>query len=391
MRVAATIGALAAAMLLHAGRCAGQPTPTATALPAGTVAACIGDCDGDAVLAINEMVLAVSIALGNAEVSECLAAACQGDQLVHINCLIGAVRNGLHGCPATPTPLGRPTRTPLPAGALGVRRFSINPATSQFIVVPNPMSSFPTAGFEGFIELTAGKLVDGGADIDITDASEYLSINLPDAGTALCFRVLRERLPVHNAGGVDCTGGLAFGVQAGQDHNIGVVGTCRGGSSAGQSCSGDDQCGDGTCFTRAACAAAYGSVEGPNGPHPGVCNGPYGGAPDIFEPSPAGSVALWAGLPVELLRERSTPCGDEGVTGVRQPLGLTTARSWAWIRNSNNQPGVTLSAEITGVPFSCESWTEEDGPGTLVFSTPILDSPLPGSVSDMIGMFMLVD
>jgi len=400
MRVAATICALAAAILLHADRCTAQPTrtstPTATALPTGTVAACIGDCDGDAVVAINEMVLAVNVALGNVPMSECLAAACQDNQ-VAINCLVSAVRNGLNGCPATPTPVIRATPTPLPAGALGVRRFSLDPAESQFIAVFNPTFSVPQPGFEGFLELSAGPVFGGFAFIDITDASEYLSINLPGAGTALCLQVLREEFPIVNAGVLACNAGTPLGIQVVQDHNLGVVGTCRGGSSAGASCSSDDQCGDGACFTAAACAALGGSVEGPNRVHPGVCNGPLVGSTDT-ESSPAGTLVvapdpngLTEGLPIVLTQELSTPCGDEGVTGVRQIIGFTTGRSVGTVLNYNNQPGAMLSAEITGVPFSCAAWTQEDGPGTLVLSAPSLDTVVPGLVSDFLGEFKFVD
>ncbi len=68
------------------------PTPTATPAPA-----CAGDCDGDGGVAINELILAVNIALG-APVAGCPAIDTNGDGEVAINELIAAVGRALSGC-----------------------------------------------------------------------------------------------------------------------------------------------------------------------------------------------------------------------------------------------------------------------------------------------------
>lgn len=72
----------------------------------GSAQACIGDCDGDGTVAVNELVLGVNLALGTAPLSSCPALAA-GSGSVGINLLVRAVRHALDGCPPpapTPTP-----------------------------------------------------------------------------------------------------------------------------------------------------------------------------------------------------------------------------------------------------------------------------------------------
>src|SRR5262249_25447861 len=281
-----------------------------------TTAACVGDCDGSGMVTISELVTGVNIALGSAPVSACPSFDCQHNGTVPINCLIQGGNNALEGCPATPVV------TTTPGGALGVRRFSLNPDHSQFIAVLSEGGNFPTSGLQGFLELSAGPLTNGLAFVDITDASDYLSVDVPAGGTAICLKVLKDQLPIHNAGLLSCSGGLPLGIQVTQDHNIGVLGACSGGDNEGQSCSGDTDCPAGPCTTGEKCADMHGTVEGPNRPHPGVCNGPIDGVQDtvvsppgtlVIAPDPNGIIK---GLPVELTQETSTPCGDEGATGM---------------------------------------------------------------------------
>lgn len=61
---------------------------------------CVGDCDGEGTVAINELILGVNIALGSADVSQCEAMDPNGNGEVSINELISAVNNALDGCPA---------------------------------------------------------------------------------------------------------------------------------------------------------------------------------------------------------------------------------------------------------------------------------------------------
>ena len=367
------------------------PTPTPTGAPTGTVSFCVGDCEGNGMVAINELVLGVNIALGSAPIGDCPAFDCQNNGTVPVNCLVQAVNNALDGCPAVATP----TRTP--GGALGVRRFSFDPEQSEFVAVIGPNFPFATTGFEGFLEMTAGSINGGLAFIDLTDASDYLAINIPVGGTAVCLKILRDQLPLKNAGIISCNGGIPMGIAVTQDHNLGVVGACSGGRSAGAACTGDTDCPEGVCYSAALCAAAGGTVEGPTRPHPNTCNGAFVGVPDT-EVSGPGTVVLapvpnlLTGIPVELTVETSTPCGDEGITGMPVQIGFTSGHSVSKILNFNNEAGAMLEGEIDGEPFSCDAWDQEDGPGTLVLSATNLDTQIsPGMLVDIVAQFRFVD
>ncbi|MEO8602004.1 MAG: hypothetical protein ABI629_05455, partial [bacterium] len=95
-------------------------TPTATAAPTGTQSAapsstptaqstapptvppggaCIGDCDGDGTVTIDELVALVNIGLG-APLAPCAASDRNGDGAIGIDELVVAVNNALNGCPS---------------------------------------------------------------------------------------------------------------------------------------------------------------------------------------------------------------------------------------------------------------------------------------------------
>jgi hypothetical protein len=77
-------------------------TPTATPLGSATdtpaPSGCAGDCDGNNVTSVNELIRAVNIALSVQPVSACPAADLDGDGTVAINELITSVRAALDGC-----------------------------------------------------------------------------------------------------------------------------------------------------------------------------------------------------------------------------------------------------------------------------------------------------
>jgi hypothetical protein len=68
-------------------------------VPTPTPVACLGDCDGDGTVAINELITGVGIALGNRPLSACQAFDGDDSDSVAINELIAAVNNALTGCP----------------------------------------------------------------------------------------------------------------------------------------------------------------------------------------------------------------------------------------------------------------------------------------------------
>jgi len=261
---------------------------------------------------------------------------------------------------------------------LGPRRFSIAPQSSPFRSKIPSGDVFSAFGFTGFLELTAGTPdpVTHVARVDVTNASQYISVDLnPATPLTICIRPL---VPVASAGILACGGGLDLGLHLRRDHNIGVVGV--------------------NGFTAADCTAAGGTVESPNAPHPGVCNGAIIGAASgsnsgvgalSIVPNPAAGLQ---GLPAEVRLESGLPCGDEGVPPLLTNLPLTSGTSSADILDVNNLLGQTLSYQEAGENFSCPSWTEEEGPGRLVLSVPLLDSVTPGTAAtDLIAVFVLDD
>jgi hypothetical protein len=70
------------------------PTPTPTAEPG----ACVGDCNNNNQVAINELILGVSISLGNGSIDQCLAFDRNDSGGIEINELVGGVSASLNGC-----------------------------------------------------------------------------------------------------------------------------------------------------------------------------------------------------------------------------------------------------------------------------------------------------
>ena len=88
----------------------GTLTPKKAQRPTRTPAPCVGDCDDDGTVTIDELLRGVNIALGNAVVGECPAFDCNDNSSVTIDCLVKAVNAALNGC--TPKPAGPNAVTP---------------------------------------------------------------------------------------------------------------------------------------------------------------------------------------------------------------------------------------------------------------------------------------
>jgi uncharacterized repeat protein (TIGR03806 family) len=87
---------------------------------AGPALGCVGDCNGDGMVTINELILGVTVALGTAPVSACVAFDPDVDGQVRINELLAGVNNGTGSCVSDSTPT--PTATPSPTGGAGETR-----------------------------------------------------------------------------------------------------------------------------------------------------------------------------------------------------------------------------------------------------------------------------
>jgi hypothetical protein len=73
-------------------------SPTADAISTPEGPSCAGDCDAGDTVTINELIIAVNIALGSRDLSACQAADRNHDERVAINELISAIGSALSGC-----------------------------------------------------------------------------------------------------------------------------------------------------------------------------------------------------------------------------------------------------------------------------------------------------
>jgi hypothetical protein len=81
-------------LMITVGSVAPTATPTATPLPAR----CAGDCNGNGTVTVNELIMAVNIALGALPSGNCPACDTNGDGAVSISELVAAVTKALNGC-----------------------------------------------------------------------------------------------------------------------------------------------------------------------------------------------------------------------------------------------------------------------------------------------------
>ncbi len=105
--------------MLCAQALAAPPLDTGPPTASPSAAGCVGDCNGNRVVTVNELISGVNIALGTAPVTACPAFDPDDDGAVGINALIAGVNNLLYGCgvtPPTPPPTATPTTTPSPSG-----------------------------------------------------------------------------------------------------------------------------------------------------------------------------------------------------------------------------------------------------------------------------------
>jgi hypothetical protein len=235
-----------------------------------------------------------------------------------------------------------------------VRRFSLDPATSRFQTVPgNPMF-----GFQGYLDLQMEAVNGSGIGfVDVVGSSPFLSLDL--GGFSLCLRPI---VPAMDAGVIDCDGGSNLGVTTTQDHNLGLAG--------------------------AACLAAGGSIE--TQPHPDVCNGPIVTSASATPDSGAGALLIAPGGGTNGLKmELSFQLGSCESAAPEEVFAFTTASYRAEIDDANNLPGTTLVHEELGQNFSCNQFTQENGPGRLVFTLGTLHGAADGS--DLILVFVLDD
>src|SRR5579862_6261191 len=125
-----------------------------TALVAAThpAFACIGDCNGDGEVTVDELIVGVNIALGVANIDACPAFDRNGDGAVTIDEILAAVNALLIGCPATPAPdatatfTGTTTASPSPTATMPPTSTVTATATETATPTPNQPPVLPTFG-----------------------------------------------------------------------------------------------------------------------------------------------------------------------------------------------------------------------------------------------------
>jgi hypothetical protein len=328
---------------------------------AGTARAqlsCLGDCNGDGSVTVDEIITMVNIALGEADISTCTAGDGDSSGTITVDEIVTALNHALEGCP----PIG---------GALGTRLFVLNPAESGFTAVLAPGFEIQLGSFRGqtngeiedaFLEFEAGEPDENGlASIAVTRSSEYIFANASIANITLCVKPL---VPVTNAGIVQCNGGNDFSIETAVDHVAGRVGedgfTVAQCADLGGVLEGPNQiCGEGVvgveCFLNSDCDTTFGSGDGVCGVTTGRC--------------PAGQ--LGAGVPC------NTNEDCDGATC--EPVLCTDGRVGEPCRNAGDcdtAPGADdgICGQPDPHPGACNGPLEfrqiggDSGPGAVIFA-----------------------
>lgn len=200
-------------------------------LPQESRGQCLGDCNGNSEVTVDEIVTMVNIALGNQGIAVCLAGDRDGDGGITVDEIIAAVNNLLGSCPSsTPTPGPTVTPTPDTGGALGDRRFTFS-SRSEFTAVLNQVFRLPLGSFRGQKDGQTGPAYlvlrghepdeNGVATIDIVDGSDFFFVQAQIANILVCIRPL---IPVVSAGVVQCRGGQDYSILLETNHHVGQLG-----------------------------------------------------------------------------------------------------------------------------------------------------------------------
>jgi hypothetical protein len=123
---------------------------------------CVGDCDGNGMVAVNELVLGVNIALDAQPLADC-ASLGDGQGGVGIDRLVAAVDNALNGCDVNATP-GTPTPTATPASGTATATLTQSPATPTVTQGPATVTMWIVDTYEVTSSDCAGVIEDSVVD-----------------------------------------------------------------------------------------------------------------------------------------------------------------------------------------------------------------------------------
>jgi hypothetical protein len=359
---------------------------------------CPCDCSGDGVVTVNELTLAVNIALGNTRLDNCPAADANGGGMVGVADLIQGVIVLLNGCPnVTPRATGlcdlQPgtceggerdgqdcTASAQCVGGTCSTSGNISKIELNVAALPVPLS-YP---LQGQIQLNRGEISDSQATMECAIKS-IDPINIPSIG-CLCISPATE--PCTPPGVIECGGGALLGVDLLSDGNIG---SCENNEACSTSC--DTYCSvvGGTRQTSGCVGFCSGSTAQQcntdadcNETDNGACNGPdpVGFTANICQCQCVNTVAGEAARPgdfqcqlgVTLVVEDGTPCDgtDVAIAVGDACIPVTTSSASSLITNANfNPPGcpgggppchLPTEGQILnlGTPVACTAYDEGD-------------------------------
>jgi hypothetical protein len=352
-RVTAMVGM--ALLALVCARAEAQPPP------------CVGDCNGDGRVLVNEVVLGVNIGLDLADIEDCRAMDADADGSVEVNEVIRAVNNGLNECsPSSPTP------TPPPDGEIGEHACVLDAGseiTVHVAAVPIPLV-FTSVGSLG--------VSCGAPGADDTAVCTCALVSLEPVQVAGIGLVCVDPAAGCAAGRVDCDGGEPLDVSvvadatsgscsdnptceavcqgecAAVDRSVffaGCTGFCSGGSNDGAGCAVEADCPGAFCNGQDPVAAG----------DRGVCQCQCIDL-DAGETSPPGQLQCQFGISLRV--EGAAPCDG---TDVQIAVGSTcvpgtTGVASTQVVNANQVEGLRLPmggpATVTGHAIPCDQLRE---------------------------------
>jgi len=279
---------------------------------------CVGDCNADGEVTVDELILGVNIALGSQDISACEAFDTDGDDQATVSELVQGVNNALGGC--------------VSGEALGERVFTIREdaipmAESRTAVlvslIPGDFPNLASAIRAQPMTLIAGVPdAEGKAPLELAE-DVLIAVEVPIFGGVVCMKIDAST----SEGWIDCDGGPAPDVvairDAGPDPNLPTDLIIGGGEETGPG------------------AAVLETVFLAN----------------MTQPLPAGS-------------------GPEDCEQVEFPVVLNTAFTTAMATATKGGQSQSLAGEN----FSCDEWTTSDGDGMLVAPVPQFH-PLGGDLA----------
>lgn len=173
---------------------------------------CGGDCDGDGSVTVDELVLAVNVALGNDDLSACAAADFSGDGAVTVNELVRSVNHALEGCSCSASSGSSCACAPVIPNAPGSVVLDIGEASADpgaATAIPIVLDGDPMAALQ--IDLVYPSTIVGSLACTASSASHSAEVSFP-ASPPVQAGMTRARVLIYSSS--DTSALLAVGTVA---------------------------------------------------------------------------------------------------------------------------------------------------------------------------------